>query len=65
MDYYAEIDVSLEWSSVCVVDANGLIIREGKVASDPAALIAWFERVSWFPVPDWKLDRCRNGFMPR
>ena len=41
-----EIDVSLEWSSVCVVDANGLIIREGKVASDPAALIAWFRAVS-------------------
>jgi transposase len=42
MDYYAGIDVSLECSSVCVVDGNGKIIREGKAASEPAALIAWF-----------------------
>ena len=26
-----EIDVSLEYSSVCVVDANGKIVREGRV----------------------------------
>src|SRR3974377_730275 len=42
MDYYAGIDVSLEQSSVCVVDASGKIIREAKVASEPEALIAWF-----------------------
>src|SRR5215216_3548055 len=42
MDHYAGIDVSLECSSVCVVDASGKIVREGKVASEPAALIEWF-----------------------
>jgi transposase len=42
MDHYAGIDVSLEYSSICVVDANGKIIREGKVASTPEALISWF-----------------------
>ena len=42
MDHYAGIDVSLECSSVCVVDASGKIVREAKVASEPAALIAWF-----------------------
>src|SRR5438105_15706121 len=42
MEYYAGIDVSLECSSVCVVDANGKIVCEAKVASEPQALIAWF-----------------------
>ena len=42
MNHYAGIDVSLECSSVCVVDASGTIVREAKVASEPEALIAWF-----------------------
>jgi transposase len=42
MNHYAGIDVSLECSSVCVVDASGKIVREGKGASEPAALIGWF-----------------------
>ena len=40
MNHYAGIDVSLEYSSVCVVDANGKIVREAKVLSEPDALIA-------------------------
>jgi len=39
MNHYVGIDVSLEASSLCVVDANGKIAREGKVASEPEALI--------------------------
>ena len=42
MDYFGGIDVSLEQSSVCVVDAKGRIVQEAKVPSEPEALIAWF-----------------------
>src|SRR5437879_4978888 len=42
MNHYGGIDVSLECSSVCVVDASGKILREAKVASEPEALAAWF-----------------------
>jgi hypothetical protein len=40
MEHYAGIDVSLEWASVCVVDGSGKIVAEGKVASEPGALIS-------------------------
>ncbi len=41
MDYYAGIDVSLEQSSVCIVDKAGKIVREAKVASEPEAVAAF------------------------
>ena len=41
MDHYAGIDVSLERSSICVVDAQGKVLKEAKVAGEPEALIAW------------------------
>ncbi len=42
MEHFAGIDVSLEQSSVCVVDGAGRIVRETKVASEPEALIRFF-----------------------
>ena len=42
MEHYAGIDVSLEQSSVCVVDATGRIVREAKVPSEPEALVRFF-----------------------
>ncbi len=35
MSHYVGIDVSLEVSSVCVVDGSGKIVREGKIVSEP------------------------------
>src|SRR3712207_5311284 len=45
MEHYAGIDVSLERSSVCVVDAAGKIVREAKVASEPEALVRLFAQL--------------------
>ena len=41
MEHYAGLDVSLELSSVCIVDERGTIISEVKVASEPEALIGF------------------------
>jgi transposase len=43
VENYAGIDVSLELSSVCIVDAQGKILKEAKVASEPDALVKFFE----------------------
>src|SRR5437773_12258067 len=40
VEHHAGIDVSLELSSVCVVDGRGKIVREAKVASEPDALVS-------------------------
>src|SRR5437763_1281951 len=43
VEHHAGIDVSLELSSVCVVDGRGKIVREAKVASEPDALVSFFK----------------------
>ena len=39
MDHFAGLDVSVNETSVCIVDNTGRIIREAKVASEPDALL--------------------------
>jgi hypothetical protein len=41
MKYFAGLDVSLQETAICVVDEDGLIVSEGKVASDPDDLGRW------------------------
>jgi transposase len=45
VEHYAGIDVSLQQSSVCVVDATGRIVRETRVASEPEALARFFREL--------------------
>lgn len=42
MEHYAGLDVSLELTSVCIVNAQGRIMRETKVPSDPEDLVRYF-----------------------
>jgi len=49
VENYAGIDVSLELSSVCVVDAQGKIVKETKVSSEPEALVSFFKGLG-FPM---------------
>ena len=41
MERHVGIDISLELSSLCVLDAAGKVIRRAKVASEPEALVAF------------------------
>jgi transposase len=41
--HYAAIDVSLELSSVCIVDAAGKVVKESKVETHPEALVKFFK----------------------
>jgi transposase len=39
MDQYVALDVSLKEVSVCVLDAKGMVVFEGRSPSDPASLV--------------------------
>jgi len=39
MEHFAGLDVSVKDTSVCIVDDAGRIVREAKIASEPAALL--------------------------
>ena len=45
MKYYVGLDVSLGETAICVVDENGVIIREGFAASQPEDVAAWLAKV--------------------
>jgi transposase len=38
MQFFVGIDVSLDSSSICIIDERGGVIKEGKADSDPIAI---------------------------
>lgn len=38
MNHYAGLDVSLEKTAICILNEDGIVIRELVAASDPAAI---------------------------
>ena len=73
MTYFAGLDVSLEWTSVCVVDGDGGTVREAKVASEPEALAAFFAGLGFEmarialeagPLSQWLYDGLAEAGLP-
>jgi transposase len=41
MKHFAGLDVSLQETAICIVDEDGIVISEGKTASEPDELARW------------------------
>lgn len=65
MEHYVGIDVALEESSVCIVDATGMIVREVKVATEPEGLARYFDELDCLSAAlGSRLGHCRNRCVP-
>ena len=70
---YAGLDLSLELTSICVVNAEGRIVSEAKVLSDPKAIAdqllgleGTFERIGLEagPLSQWLYFGLRDAGLP-
>jgi transposase len=57
MIYYAGLDVSLEETSICVVDETGRVVKEMRAASEPEALMAALNGID-LPLARIGLEAC-------
>ena len=44
MEYFAGLDVSMEETHICIVDRDGVVMREAKTLSTPADIEAALSR---------------------
>ena len=57
MEHFAGLDVSVNKTSICIVDDSGRIVREAKVASEPDAQRCRRRRRTKFARPSKKSAR--------
>jgi len=57
MTYFAGLDVSLEETAICVVDAGGRMVREARAASEPQALAEALREIG-LPLERVGLESC-------
>ena len=57
MNHYAGLDVSLEETTICVVDGTGRIVKEARAPSEPEALIAALREID-LPLERVGLEAC-------
>src|SRR5262249_511046 len=57
MRYFAGLDVSLEETAICVIDENGVIVKEVRATSEPEALIVALREVG-LPLERVGLEAC-------
>ena len=73
MEHFAGLDVSVKETSVCIVDDTGKIVREVKVASEPAASAGGVENPAYHfkrigleagPLSQWLYSALAEAGMP-
>jgi len=47
MEHFAGLDVSVNETSICIVDDSGRIVREAKVAREPHALLRVLKNIGY------------------
>lgn len=73
MEFFAGLDVSVRSTSICVMNAAGIVVREGKVDSEPEAILAFLRSagrsygrvgIEAGPMCQWLYAGLARGGMP-